>query len=155
MVCESKEEKFSLGGKCEQHPWLALKMPVARQAKHETCVRGMAIVLSSHWLALTSNSEYGTSTAVAGFSQGRRPGEPPSTVTEFARSLKTRIFHKTPPRTQNKNRISHDIESELPLTYHVVLSRSCRLRPSDIRDAHSPELVSYCGRLFTFPDATR
>jgi hypothetical protein len=45
MVGESEEEKLSLGGKCEQRPWLVLKMPVGRQPKHETCVRGMAMVL--------------------------------------------------------------------------------------------------------------
>ena len=46
MVGESEEEKISLDGKCELRPWLVLKMPVARQAKHETCVRGMAMVCS-------------------------------------------------------------------------------------------------------------
>jgi hypothetical protein len=45
MVGESEEEKFSLGGKCEQRAWLVLKMPVGRQAKHETCVGGMAALL--------------------------------------------------------------------------------------------------------------
>lgn len=57
VVGESEEEKLSLGGKCEQRPWLVLKMPVARQAKHETCVRGMARVLySDPVLVLASNS---------------------------------------------------------------------------------------------------
>lgn len=83
MVGESEEEKFSLGGKCERRPWLVLKMPVGRQAKHETCVRGMAMVLSACSFTPSQcwpqNSELadGTSTAVAVFSQGRRPGEPP------------------------------------------------------------------------------
>jgi len=39
MVGSSEETKFSLGGKYEQLPWFVWKMPVARQAKHGTCVQ--------------------------------------------------------------------------------------------------------------------
>jgi hypothetical protein len=124
MVGESEEEKLSLGGKCEQRPWLVLKMPVARQAKHETCVRGMAMVLySDPVLVLASNSVLadGTSTAVAAFSgsQARRAAiDGVRSFGSFGRLVS--IFHEA-PRTENKNRISHENESDLPLAYHVVV----------------------------------
>jgi hypothetical protein len=105
MAGESEEVKFSLGGKCEQRPWLVLKMPVGRQAKHETCVGGMAMVLYSDQCP---NSELadGTSTVVAVFfsqGQGRWPGEPPSTEFALLAHWPTRIVS---PRTENKNRMS-------------------------------------------------
>jgi len=45
MVGENEEVKFSLDGKCEPRPWLVLEMPVARQAKHETCGNAMVLGL--------------------------------------------------------------------------------------------------------------
>jgi hypothetical protein len=40
MSVRARKGEFSLDGKYEQVRWLVWKMPVARQAKHGTCVRG-------------------------------------------------------------------------------------------------------------------
>ena len=115
MAGESEEVKFSLGGRCEQRPWLVLKMPVARQAKHETCVRGMAMVqYSTPTQCWCSNSELADGTVRCRlfprlFSQGsgslaRRAAHRRSSLFWPARIVS--------PRTENKNRISHENESD-------------------------------------------
>jgi hypothetical protein len=124
MVAESEEEKFSLGGKCERRPWLVLKMPVARQAKHETCVRGMAMVLSACCFTPSQCSQLAGRERLRPLPFSPRVAGPESRPsTEFTLSALAdwyRIFHET-PRTENKNRISHENESDLSLASHVVL----------------------------------
>jgi hypothetical protein len=124
MVGESEEEKLSLGGRCERYPWLVLKMPVARQAMHETCVRGIAL---SSLASPASNSDLAdgerlrplpVSPRVAG-PESRRAGEPAINGARSERRLLTDLCLS--PRTENKNRISHEIESES----HWPIMSSC------------------------------
>jgi hypothetical protein len=120
MAGESEEVKFSLGGKCEQRPWLVLKMPVGRQAKHETCVGGMAMVLYSDQCP---NSELadGTSTVVAVFFPRARVAGPESRHQQSSLFWLTGQLVSYRPVQRIRTECPHENESDLPLAYRVVL----------------------------------
>ena len=125
-------------------------MPVGRQAKHETCVRGMAMMLSTLSSLPTPSWLLGLVTEclrpLPFFSPRVTGPESRYQCNEQKRSLLARS-PKAPlwpadhegPRTENKNRISRDVESlanlpglSRPYYSCIRLYRSCRMRPSDM-----------------------
>ena len=123
MAGENEKVELSLCEKCEQRPWLVLQMPVARQAKHETCVKGMAMVLYPDLACWPPTPSWPTERSPAGFfsqGQGHWPGEPLSTEFALSALWSTRIVPCRPvPRTRT------EYHTKTSQTSHWLIMSSC------------------------------
>ena len=121
MAGENEKVKLSLCGKCEQRPWLVLQMPVARQAKHETCVKGMAMALYPDLACWPPTPSWPTERSVAGFFPRVRVVGPESRYQRSSLwSTRHRIHTYRPvPRTRT------EYHTKTSQTSHWLIMSSC------------------------------